>query len=78
VKVAVPKPPGQAPGELKLTLFALRAGLDNMETRLLRPDETLIVAKVYPNARIEIVTNKDPGPEFSLEAEMLSMLGGLK
>lgn len=78
VKVVVPKPPGQAPGELKLTIYALRAGLDNMQTRLLRPDETMIVAKVYPNARIEIVTNKDAAPELSEEGQMLSMLEMLK
>jgi hypothetical protein len=37
VQIAVPLPPGEQLGEVRLTLFALRGGKDAMVTRILAP-----------------------------------------
>jgi len=61
--VLVPRPPSEPPGEIKLTVFALRGGRDAMEVRTLAPDEEWVLVKIYANARIEIVTNRTPSVE---------------
>lgn len=78
IEVTFPLPPGVTPGAMKLTLFALRAGRDDMQIRMLNRDETMIIAKVYANARIELVTNRDPVTESSTEEELLGILGMLR
>ena len=65
--VLVPRPPSELPGSVKLTVFALRNGLDAIVVRLLDPDEEWVLVKVYANARIEILTNRTPASETSRE-----------
>ncbi len=81
--ILVPRPPGTAQGHAKLTVFALRDGLDQMQVRNLRDDEQWAIIKVHHNARIEIVTNRTPGSETSrddgtaaLAAAMEAIAGG--
>lgn len=71
--IMVPRPPHEAPGELKLTVFALRNGLDAMTVRTLAIDEEWVVVKVYANARIEIATNRTPGSESAREDGVLDV-----
>ncbi|WP_335386935.1 hypothetical protein [Neobacillus drentensis] len=77
-KIGFPKPPGQPDGSLKLSVFAKRQQKNNLITRMLHPDETLVIARIDPNAQISIITNKDPVNEFSWEAEMLGLLAEFK
>ncbi len=67
--VLVPRPPSEPPGTVKLTVFALRGGRDEMVVRTLEPDEEWVLVRVYANARIEIVTNRTPGSESRREPE---------
>lgn len=76
-KVSFPVLPGQ-PAELELSLVSQRNGRDDFQTRKLSIDENLIAVKVYPNARIEIVTSRDRLPESSIESEMLGLLAELE
>ena len=71
--IMVPRPPHEPPGELKLTVFALRGGLDAMTVRNLAVDEEWVVVKVYANARIEVVTNRTPGAENAREGGVLDV-----
>ncbi len=61
--IMVPRPPDQPLGALKLTVFAIRNGMDNMKVLTLAPDEEWVMIKVYANSRIEIATNRTPGSE---------------
>ena len=72
--VIVPDPPGEASGQLKLTAFALRNGRDAFLVRDLAPDERWVLIKVYPNARIEIATNRTPTSEMAREREVTTAL----
>jgi hypothetical protein len=78
VSVPFPLPPGQSPTEAKLSTFASRSYNEeirhSMKVRLLNPNETMIAVKIYPDARIEVVTNQDPVGEFSLESKGLNQL----
>jgi hypothetical protein len=77
IAVAFPKPPGQSPGDIHLTAFAVRQGRDDMRTRSLQPAETMSILKVYPNGRIEIITNLDTVSESAPEATALGIMGAL-
>ncbi|MDQ3701877.1 MAG: hypothetical protein M3442_13295 [Chloroflexota bacterium] len=75
VKVSFPLPPDQQAGELKLTLFATRGGgTPTMVARRLLPDETMVVAKIAADAKIEIFTNLDVLPEASDETDMFTLM----
>jgi hypothetical protein len=78
VIVYYPAPPGLPAGQMKLSVYALRDGRDDQEVRVLEADETMAVAKVYANARIELFTNGDPAGESSEEAAALGLLGALR
>jgi hypothetical protein len=78
VTVYYPLPPNQPAGQMKLTVFALRAGRDDFKVRTLRPDETVAMAKVYANAHVELFTNKDASTEDSDESVGLGVLAALR
>jgi hypothetical protein len=78
MSVYYPVPPGLPAGQMKLSVFALRDGRDDQEVRVLEADETMVAAKVYANARIELFTNGDPTGESSDEAAALGLLGALR
>lgn len=77
VQAAFPVPPGAAPGEVRLTVFAIRGGKDAMAVRVLKPDESLVVVRVFADARIDIKTNQDPVEESSVAARTFAALAGL-
>jgi hypothetical protein len=72
--VLVPDPPGEAAGTLKLTAFAVRDGRDAFVVRDLSPDERWVLIKVYPNARIEIATNRTPTSETARDRPVTTAL----
>lgn len=76
--VVLPRPPGtDSSSELKLTLFALRAGRDNMLVRDVAADEQWILVKVYPDARIEVKSNQSPDGEFGADTSLRDALDEL-
>jgi hypothetical protein len=77
IQVAVPLPPGEKLGEVRLTLFALRGGKSSMEVRILKSDETFIVARISTSAKTIIKTNQDPVEESSDEGNTLTALATL-
>ena len=77
MQVAFPTPPGQAPGEVRLTMFAIRGGKDQMLARVLKPDESLVVVRVFADARIDIKTNQDVVEESSEVGHVLTALAGM-
>ncbi len=78
ISIPFPLPPGQLPEEVKLTVFAFRSSksvvTNNLKVRLLEATETVIVVKVASNSTIDIVTNKDPTSELSVENLFLGHL----
>jgi hypothetical protein len=76
-KIAFPMPPRQPPGELNLSIFALRGDRTDLKSRVLQPDETLVLVNVWASGRIEIVTTAaESGSSF--EGEMLELLAALQ
>ncbi|MEW6637353.1 MAG: hypothetical protein AB1425_11155, partial [Actinomycetota bacterium] len=77
VSILMPAPPGQPPGDLKLTVMALRDGRDALAVRALAPDEQWALVRVAPDARIQVTTNKTPAAEKSLESVVGAVLDRL-
>ncbi|MFU1888099.1 hypothetical protein [Bacillus wiedmannii] len=73
-KIPFPKPLGQPAGSLKLSIFAKRGAKDSLINRTLQSDETLVIVKIDSNAKISIITNKDPISESSLESGLFKIL----
>lgn len=78
VPIVLPKFPQQPPGDLILFLSALVKGKGNVITRKLSLDNPFVVAKIFPDAKIELFTANDPVSELSDEAEVLGILASLE
>lgn len=78
IEVQFPMPPGVPPGEIKLTVMSQRGGNVNMQTRILRHDETSTLVMVMHNAMINIQTNRDPSSEQSLASQVHGLVAQLQ
>jgi len=78
VEMQFPMPPDVPPGEIKLTVMSQRGGAFQMETRVLRPDETSTLVSVMHNAMIQIQTNRDPSSEASLAGQVHGLVSQLQ
>jgi len=78
--VPFPNPPGAltAPTVLVSVLGTRAGALAGPISRVLTPDETMVVAKVYANGVITIITNKDHAAEDSVESDALGLLARLR
>jgi N-acetyl-anhydromuramyl-L-alanine amidase AmpD len=78
--VPFPNPPGAPTSPtVSVSVLGTRAGTPAGPTsRVLTPDETMVVAKVYANGVISIVTNKDHTAEDSVESDALGVLARLR
>jgi hypothetical protein len=76
VHVPFPNPPGALTSPtVTVSVLGTRAGAPAGPTsRVLKSDETMVVAKVYANGVISIVTNKDNVAEDSVENDALGIL----
>jgi hypothetical protein len=79
LNLVIPSPPGVATDdvELKLTVFSMRGGRDEMRVRQIARDEQWIVIRVYPNARIEISTNRTPSTEAEQASDVSALFEGV-
>jgi len=75
-RLAFPLPPGESPGEVKLTVFAQRGGAPQVKARLVQPSETFILITVQANAAIDITVNAPEGGE-TLEGTLLALAAQL-
>jgi hypothetical protein len=78
--VPFPNPPGaQTSPTVTVSVLGTRAGAPAGPTsRVLTSEETMVVAKVYANGVISIVTNKDKTVEDSVENDALGILARLR
>lgn len=76
-RVAFPLPPGESPGEVKLTVFAQRGGATAMKARLIQASETFLIVTVQASAAIDFTVNAPEGGETIAGAllELASALG---
>lgn len=77
VNVALPRFPGQPFGDLLVNLFVTRGGKAATLTRRLAAAELAVVLKVFPDARLEMITGADALEESSALATVLADLGRL-
>lgn len=68
VTTLLPQPPGSAAGTLKLTVFALRDGRDQMVVREIGVDESWVLARIQADGRIDLITNLSPTSESDRDA----------
>ena len=78
VQVVFPQPPNKPPGRARLSIIAKRKSKMKTANRILKPDETLVLVKVFADARIQIITSDDRVPELSKEGELLARLADLQ
>jgi len=74
LNIALPRFPGQAFGDLVLTVFATRNGVGGSKSRKISATELNVIALVYPDGHIDLVTGSDALPESSVVAENLRVL----
>jgi hypothetical protein len=78
VPIVLPKFPQQSPGDLILFLSAMVKGKGSVITKKLQLDNPFVIAKIFPDAKIELVTANDPVSELSEESELLNLLATLE
>ncbi|RYE80798.1 MAG: hypothetical protein EOO80_02900 [Oxalobacteraceae bacterium] len=74
LNIALPRFPGQAFGDLVMTVFATRNGVGGNKSRKIGATELNVIALVYPDGHIDLVTGSDALPERSAVAENLRVL----
>jgi hypothetical protein len=77
INVSLPRFPGQAFGDLILTIFATRNNLAGTKSRKLSSDELNVIVLVYPDSHVEIRTGQDALGETSTASDMLQLLESL-
>lgn len=81
IQVPFSLPPGEFPEEIKLSIISTRTEEGNtrndITARTLKPEETMVVVKIYSDSKIEIMTNEDPLGEDTFESEALSQIAML-
>ena len=74
LNIALPRFPGQAFGDLVMTVFATRNGVGGNKSRKIGATELNVIALVYPDGHVDLVTGSDALPERSVVAENLRVL----
>jgi hypothetical protein len=77
VTIALPRFPGEPFGDLVLTVFATRNDVGGNLSRKLAPDELNVVALIYPDGHVQIITNSDALPETSAASDVLRLMASI-
>lgn len=78
VSVALPRFPGQPPGDVMLNMFATRDGFAGTKSRRLSSTELVVTVIVKPKGEIDIQTSADlAGDVPELQSDSMTMLAAL-